>query len=78
MGLKGSQIYHLKISCDIQVYIASTLFCSMKATCIEARNNKIERIVFFNIHQFDIHMRVDQTDNELKNDKCMYEYNLFL
>ena len=34
----------------------------MKATCIEARNHKIERIVFFNLDQFDIHVKVDQKD----------------
>ena len=48
----------------------------MKATCIEARNNKIERIVFFNLLQFDIQVRVDQIDNDMINDKCMYEYNI--
>ena len=42
--------------------IASNSFCSMKATCIEARNHKIERIVFINLDQFDIHVKVDQKD----------------
>lgn len=48
----------------------------MKATCIEARNHKIERIVFFNLDQFDIHVKIDQTDNSMINDKYMYTYNL--
>ena len=48
----------------------------MKATCIEARNHKIERIVCFNLDQFDIHVKVDQTDNNMTNDKYMYTYNL--
>ena len=44
----------------------------MKATCIEARNNKIERIIFFNLDQFDIHLKEDQTDNNMIYDKCIY------
>ena len=50
----------------------------MKATCIEARNHKIERIVLFNLDQFNIHVNVDQTDNNMINDKFMYDYNLYL
>ena len=48
----------------------------MKATCIGARNHKIERIVFFNLDQFDIHVKIDQTDNSMINDKYVYTYNL--
>ena len=48
----------------------------MKATCIGARYHKIERIVFFNLDQFDIHVKIDQTDNSMINDKYMYTYNL--
>ena len=50
----------------------------MKATRIEARNHKNERIVFFNLDQFDIYVKVDQTENSMINDKFMYEYNLYL
>ena len=48
----------------------------MNAICIEARNHKLEGIVFFNLDQFDIHVKVDQTDINMINDKCMYEYNI--
>ena len=44
----------------------------MNATCIETGNNKIERTVFFNLDQFDIHVKVDQTDNNMIHDKCIY------
>ena len=50
----------------------------MKATCIEARYHKHERIVFFNLDQFDIHVKVDQTDNYMINDTYTYKYNLYL
>ena len=41
----------------------------MKATCIEPGNNKIEVIVFIYLDQFDIHVKVNQTDNNMINDK---------
>ena len=50
----------------------------MKAACIEARNHKIERIVFFNLDHFDIHVKVDQTDNNMINDTYTYKYSLYL
>ena len=45
----------------------------MNAICIEARNHKLEGKVFFNLDQVDIHVKVDQTDNNMTNDKYMYE-----
>ena len=44
----------------------------MKAACIEARNHKIERKVFIYLDQFDIHVKVNQTDNNMiKISKCL-------
>ena len=44
----------------------------MKATCIETGNNKIEGIVFIYLDQFDIHVKVNQTDNNMiKISKCL-------
>ena len=49
----------------------------MKATCIDARNNKIKRILFFNLDRFDIHVKLDQIDNNMINGKYMYKYTLY-
>ena len=63
---------------ELTLRLYSQQFVSMKATCIETRNNKIERILFFNLDQFDIHVKVDETDNNMINDKYVYKYNLYL
>ena len=44
----------------------------MKAIYIETGNNKIEGIVFIYLDQFDIHVKVNQTDNNMiKISKCL-------